>query len=61
MNGHAYAVNVNGDDITMDGISIADDYAKAAIANANDLAVGSDGYIYVALYGGGVLRGTPAP
>jgi hypothetical protein len=61
VSGHAYAVNVTGDDITMDGISIADDYAKAAIANAHDIAVGPDGYVYVALYGGGVLRGTPGP
>ena len=61
VNGHVYTVNVTGDDITMDGMSIADDYAKAAIANAHDVAVSSDGYAYVALYGGGVLRGTPSP
>jgi hypothetical protein len=59
LNGHTYAVNVKGDDITMDGTSIADDYAKAAIANANDIEIAPDGTIYVALYGGGVLRGTP--
>jgi hypothetical protein len=58
--GHTYTVNTHTDDITIDGISIADSYAKAALANARDLAVGTDGYIYVALYGGGILRGTPA-
>jgi hypothetical protein len=57
VNGHTYSVNVSGDDITMDGKSIADDYAKAAIANANDLQIASDGTVYVALYGGGVLKG----
>jgi hypothetical protein len=59
VNGHTYAVSVTADTITMDGVAIADDYAKAAIANAHDLAVSSDGYLYVALYGGGLLRGTP--
>ena len=58
LNGHTYVVNVKGDDITMDGKSIADDYGKAAIANANDLQVAPDGTIYIALYGGGVLKGT---
>jgi hypothetical protein len=56
--GHTYSVNVAADDITMDGQSIADDYAKATIATANDLQVAPDGTIYVALYGGGVLKGT---
>jgi hypothetical protein len=59
VNGHAYAVSVSKDDITVDGMSIADDYAKSALVTAHDLAVGTDGYVYVALYGGGVLRGIP--
>ncbi|MGN6377358.1 MAG: FlgD immunoglobulin-like domain containing protein [Gaiellales bacterium] len=56
--GHTYKVDVNADTITMDGQSIADDYAKAALANAHDLQVAPDGTLYVALYGGGVLKGT---
>jgi hypothetical protein len=63
---NTYAVNVSADDITLNGKSIADDYAKAAIANAKDIEIASDGTIYVALFGGGVLRGqigdsTPPP
>lgn len=60
VNGHAYSVSTKADDITMDGVSIADDYARSAISTAHDLQVGSDGYVYVALYGGGILRGVPA-
>ncbi len=58
VSGHTYSVKSG--DITIDGVSIADDYAKSAIATAHDLQVSSDGYVYVALFGGGVLRGVPA-
>jgi hypothetical protein len=46
-------------DITRDGRSIADALFRGAVVSPVDLAIASDGYIYVALYGGGILVGVP--
>ena len=59
-NGHTFAIKTGaGRDITMDGKSIADSYFMAAAVSPTDIAIASDGCIYVGLYGGGVLVGTP--
>jgi hypothetical protein len=59
-NGHSFAIKTgSGRDITMDGKSIADSYFKAAAVSPTDIAIAANGCIYVGLYGGGVLVGTP--
>lgn len=67
-NGKAYNIALSVPrDITEDGISIADEYFRAAAVRPRDIAVSADGnYIYIALFGGGVLVGhkvtvTPPP
>ena len=48
-------------DITKDGVSIADDTFRSHCIAPADYQVDADGFIYVALYGGGILRGDPQP
>lgn len=61
--GSAYAMQTTTPpaDITKDGVSIADDYFRGKAIAISDYQVDSDGYVYVSLYGGGVIVGNPNP
>ena len=55
--GNTYSVN--GVQILVNGVDMADDFARSALVNPKDLLVDANGRIYVAL-SGGVLVGDPA-
>jgi hypothetical protein len=61
--GHNYVVQSTTPpaDITKDGVSIADEYFRARAIAMSDYQVDSDGYVYMALFGGGVIIGDPNP
>lgn len=58
-NGRTYEIKLTVPrDITLDGVSIADEYFKAAALRPRDIGVSDDGkYIYIAQFGGGILIG----
>jgi hypothetical protein len=62
--GHTYSLTLPttgaAPDITVDGVSIADDYFRAACMAPDDWDVSADGQIVIGLFGGGILRALPA-
>ena len=43
--------------MVVDGADVADDFFRSACITPTDLAVSSDGHIYIGLNGGGILVG----
>lgn len=62
--GHTYAVNINvvPRDVTVDGVSIADEFFKATAVRPSDIDVSPDGnHIYISQLGGGILIADKTP